>query len=206
MSLSNSSRIQAIKAFDSLSHRIGSKSSRSSIGSTTTSKSSKSSKSSRTSKSSRSKDSSSGSSSASKGSKGSKGSKDSKHRRRTKVSKREENEDNRIVKVDSQRQGETPSASRPRSSIPTPLLDSMERRDSDGALRRRPSMMNRFSLISISSGSTKLGEIPERKWSRRYDDWDGGSEEYNVPIMYPLRPYQPAVKERRFFGLFRRGN
>lgn len=73
-------------------------------------------------------------------------------------------------------------------------------------------MMDRFSLMTMESGSTRLGEIPERKWHRGYDDddddddWDGGREDvYNAPIVYPLRPYQPVVKERRFLGLFRRG-
>lgn len=66
-------------------------------------------------------------------------------------------------------------------------------------------MMDRFSLMTMESGSTKLGEIPERKWHRGYDDWDGRGDEYSAPIVYPLRPYQPVVKERRFLGLFRRG-
>lgn len=66
-------------------------------------------------------------------------------------------------------------------------------------------MMDRFSVMTIASGSTKLGEIPERKWHRGYDDWDGRSDEYSAPVVYPLRPYEPVVKERRFLGLFRRG-
>lgn len=73
--------------------------------------------------------------------------------------------------------------------------------------------MDRYSLMTVSSGSTRLGEIPERKWQRgggggggeAYDDWDGREDEYNAPVVYPLRPYQPVVKERRFLGLFRRG-
>jgi hypothetical protein len=56
----------------------------------------------------------------------------------------------------------------------------------------------------MSSDSTRLGEIPERKWHRRHES-PGGSLEYNTPVMYPVRPYQPQVKERRFLGLFRRG-
>lgn len=66
-------------------------------------------------------------------------------------------------------------------------------------------MMDRFSLLTMDSGSTKLGEIPERKWLRGCDDWGEREDGYNAPIVYPLRPYQPVVKERRFLGLFRRG-
>lgn len=83
----------------------------------------------------------------------------------------------------------------------------MEEDDLGLSMRRRPSMMDRFSLMTISSGSTRLGEIPEQKWRRGggYEDWDERGEEYSAPIVYPLRPYQPVVKERRFLGLFRRG-
>lgn len=66
-------------------------------------------------------------------------------------------------------------------------------------------MMDRFSLLTMESGSTKLGEIPERNWRHDYDDWDDREAGYSAPIVYPLRPYQPVVKERRFLGLFRRG-
>lgn len=203
MSLSNSSRIQAIKAFDSLSQRLGSKSSLSSVASTSTSRSSKSStssKSSKSSKSSQSKSSSSGTSSRTK---------DNKSKKRAKVSKTRSKDDGKqLVKASSRRQDEGPSPPPlPTSSIPTPLLDLMECRDEGRLLGRRPSTTNRFSLVSISSGSTKLGEIPESRWRRRYgDDWDGGSGDYNAHVVYPLRPFQPVAKERRFLGLFRRGN
>lgn len=108
------------------------------------------------------------------------------------------------------------------TSILTPMLDMMvmgrdgERRDRDASPLRRQSslsLMRRFSIVSISSASTKLGEIPERRWDRRRtnDGWAGpggigGSlDEYSAPTVYPLKPYQPVVKERRFMGLFRRG-
>ncbi|PSR81512.1 hypothetical protein BD289DRAFT_438953 [Coniella lustricola] len=83
-------------------------------------------------------------------------------------------------------------------------------RRSAPALRRQPSnATNRFSIYSFSSGSTRLGEIPQSKWRRNLpgtneDEDDTGY--YNVPVMYPLRPYEPPVKERRFLGLFKRTN
>ncbi len=75
---------------------------------------------------------------------------------------------------------------------------------------------NRISMLSFSSDSTKLGEIPQRKWQRREEmvryspstsndpDDGGGSTEYGVRPMFPLRPYTVEVKERRFLGWFSR--
>ncbi|KAL1851409.1 hypothetical protein Daus18300_012520 [Diaporthe australafricana] len=197
MSLSNSSRLQAIKTFDQLSRRLDSKSSRSSVASTTSSKSS------RTSKSSSSKASKSTSSSKSSGASGSSGS----GRHKTKTSKKHAHADRKDPRPrDHERVSERPL--RLQMSIATPLLDSMDHsleHSASSTLRRRPSFANRFSLISMSSDSTRLGEIPERKLYRRHDTSGGGLEEYNTPVMYPVRPYQPQVKERRFLGLFRRG-
>lgn len=198
MSLSNSSRSQAIKTFDQLSHRLGSKSSRSSVASTASSKSS------RTSKSSSSK--ASKTTSSSKSSAASKSSDSGRHKK-SKASRKHD----RVSHKESRRKGDERLSERPlrmEMSIATPLLDSMDRRfehSANSSLRRRPSFANRFSLISMSSDSTRLGEIPERKWHRRHDSPGGGLDEYNTPVMYPVRPYQPQVKERRFLGLFRRG-
>jgi len=64
--------------------------------------------------------------------------------------------------------------------------------------------------MTISTDSTKLGEIPERKWRRREDHYysydDSSSSEYNAPTAYPLKPYKTPVptKKTGFFGLFRR--
>lgn len=202
MSLSNSSRSQAIKTFDQLSRRLDSRSSRSSVASTTSSKSSRTSKSS-SSKASKTTSSSSKSSGASKSSDGTK---------RKKSSKAPKKQDHKTVHKEPRREeagrlGERPPL-RMEMSIATPLLDAMDHSPEHSArssLRRRPSFANRFSLISMSSDSTRLGEIPERKWHRRYDGPGLGLDEYNTPVMYPVRPYQPQVKERRFLGLFRRG-
>ncbi|KAK0742287.1 hypothetical protein B0T21DRAFT_282757 [Apiosordaria backusii] len=77
---------------------------------------------------------------------------------------------------------------------------------------------NRISIMSFSSDSTKLGEIPQRKWqpSHRslYITTTGSpseeeeDEEYNIRPVFPLKPYTVEVKERgRFWGLFaRRGS
>lgn len=199
MSLSNSSRLQAIKTFDQLSRRLDSKSSRSSAASTSSSKSS------RTSRTSSSKASKSSSSSKSSGA--SKSSDSGKRHKKTKPSRKHDHADHKESRRrDAGRAGERPL--RLEMSIATPLLDSMDRsfeHSASSSLRRRPSFANRFSLISMSSDSTRLGEIPERKWHRPHNNAGGSLDEYNTPVMYPVRPYHPPVKERRFLGLFRRG-
>ncbi|KAK9773843.1 hypothetical protein SCAR479_09484 [Seiridium cardinale] len=63
-------------------------------------------------------------------------------------------------------------------------------------------MPNRISYISMSSDSTKLGEIPQRR-SRLVRRSEANSlEEYSIQPIYPLYPYQPPAKEKR--GLLRR--
>ncbi|KAK5662780.1 hypothetical protein OQA88_6188 [Cercophora sp. LCS_1] len=60
---------------------------------------------------------------------------------------------------------------------------------------------NRVSFASFTTDSTKLGEIPERRArSRYYVAVPSGSDQYNVPPMYPLRPYKVEVKEKGFWG------
>jgi len=61
---------------------------------------------------------------------------------------------------------------------------------------------NRISIASFASDSTKLGEIPDRKpRSRYYTPATPGSDEYNVPPLYPLRPYKvEASREKGFWG------
>ncbi|CAN8095742.1 unnamed protein product [Discula destructiva] len=217
MSLSHSSRLQAIKAFDQLSHRLESKSSRSSIVSTVPSKQSKSSKVSKPSKASTS--SNSKNTSASTPNKKVSKSPPQPPTPRTETPPPPKYDIRRKPLPQSISQTPPPRYSSvrhkalpplPETTIQTPLLDSIDfsRRMEDDlglSLRRRPSMMDRFSLMTMSSGSTKLGEIPERKWHHGYDDWGGRADEYSAPVVYPLRPYQPVVKERRFLGLFRRG-
>lgn len=207
MSLSSSSRVQTLKTFDQLSRRLGStssgsgsSSSRGSVVSTTVSSGSKTSKtttnkSSRSSKRHSSKESSVPKSSAS----------DSRTTHRAATTHESKSSS-------SSRRERDLGPPRLETSIPTPLLDMRmggdEERRNISPLMRRPSVMSRFSIRSISSASTKLGEIPERSWRRQGpDDWPGPGalDEYSAPIVYPLKPYQPAVKEKRFMGLFKRG-
>lgn len=55
--------------------------------------------------------------------------------------------------------------------------------------------------MSFASDSTKLGEIPERKWGRNAD-LDGG--QFTITPYYPMEPYQepekPRSRLRRLFG------
>ncbi|KAI0124420.1 hypothetical protein BJ170DRAFT_686773 [Xylariales sp. AK1849] len=61
---------------------------------------------------------------------------------------------------------------------------------------------NRVSLVSMSSDSTKLGEISYRR-SRLLPSLDSSSlGEYNVKPVYPLHQYHSPPKEKR--GLLRR--
>jgi len=66
---------------------------------------------------------------------------------------------------------------------------------------------NRISILSFASDSTKLGEIPQRKWqsAMHYTATDS-DDGYNVRPVFPLKPHAVTVevRERRFFGLFGR--
>ncbi len=184
MSLSNASRIDAIRAFDQLSHRLRSPSS---------------------------------------SSRGSLASSSSPPRRRT-----PKHGGRRRPSGDGS--SSTASSSEPPTPSPTRLSKSSSRqtersakegidRKETAAAGGRPSQSaggssrtaveNRISLLSISTDSTKLGEIPARKLrSRRHDAdyYDSASDEYyNVAPTYPLKPYRPPeVRERRFWGFLRR--
>ncbi|KAH0441599.1 hypothetical protein CcaCcLH18_01859 [Colletotrichum camelliae] len=63
----------------------------------------------------------------------------------------------------------------------------------------------RVSMATMSSGSTKLGEVGPRKLRRRQSDNSAISDEYTVSPTYPLRPYHPETKRKRLWGLFGRG-
>jgi hypothetical protein len=68
-------------------------------------------------------------------------------------------------------------------------------------LQSRPE--NRKSFMSFASDSTKLGEIPEHKWTRPGMYADGGY--FPARTYYPLEPYQEPEKPRsRFMRLFKR--
>lgn len=62
---------------------------------------------------------------------------------------------------------------------------------------------NRKSIMSFASDSTKLGEIPEYKWTRPHMYADGGN--FPTRAYYPLEPYQEPEKPRsRFMRLFKK--
>ncbi|KAF4635343.1 hypothetical protein G7Y89_g2762 [Cudoniella acicularis] len=54
---------------------------------------------------------------------------------------------------------------------------------------------NRISFMSFASDSTKLGEIPERKWAKPAGfDYGSGNSPFPITAYYPLEPYQePGV-------------
>jgi len=88
--------------------------------------------------------------------------------------------------------------------LPTPKGDSDTKplsRPMGIAQRIAAARENRISIASFASDSTKLGEIPDRRArSRYYTASAPGSEEYNVPPLYPLRPYKVEARERGFWG------
>lgn len=64
---------------------------------------------------------------------------------------------------------------------------------------------NRISFVSVSSDSTKLGEMPRRRSRLVRVSEDGYSGGYALQPVYPLHPYAPAQRERggflkRIFG------
>ncbi|KAK7434004.1 hypothetical protein CaCOL14_005289 [Colletotrichum acutatum] len=61
----------------------------------------------------------------------------------------------------------------------------------------------RMSMATMSSGSTKLGEIAPNKLRRRPSEKPASTDQFSVAPTYPLRPYhQPEVKRKRLWGLF----
>jgi len=188
MALSNASRIDAIKAMDQLSDRMGGNTSRiSAVMSSRPSRHHRRSSS----------DSSAGSRS------------DASASSRSSMSKGGLKRQNRDQGA-KQREGN--SARRNTASNST---ESSGKRQSRGSRGNGPdsrpasgssktAVPQRISYISISTDSTNLGEIPERKW-RRHHHGDTSSDDYSFAPVYPLKPYQtPEVKERRFWGIFRR--
>ncbi|KAF3808033.1 hypothetical protein GCG54_00012611 [Colletotrichum gloeosporioides] len=63
----------------------------------------------------------------------------------------------------------------------------------------------RVSSATMSSGSTKLGEVRPRKLHRRQSDNSAVSDVYTMLPTYPLRPYHSETKQKRLWGLFGRG-
>ncbi|AEO62798.1 uncharacterized protein THITE_2107408 [Thermothielavioides terrestris NRRL 8126] len=203
MSLSNASRADAIKAIDSLSRRLGSPS-RSSVVSSSSKGSSNSPSTSRYNRK----------LSAKAGVSGSKPT--PRTRQKNLPSKRPLADATKEDKAAS-RQRKAGDAARPRKGPSVQPLGAAKRRDTHSQDRFSRAMAesrespkstvdNRRSILSFSSGSTKLGEIPQRKWQSvaQYTATDPDGDEYNVRPVFPLKPYTVEVKERRFLGLFSR--
>ncbi|KAK7738433.1 hypothetical protein SLS62_011388 [Diatrype stigma] len=203
ISLSNSSRVDAIKTMDELSHRL-SKSSRSSLGGKKKASPSSPSSTSSSSKSKPSqKDKSSKKMAGDKG-KGGKTKSPPDHRQGKKAGKAARNP------------SETPS----HDASPKHVLHKTERtkptgKDHVGELRnptvsprlpRRTAETTkapkRISYLSMSSGSTKLGEIPIRR-SRLVWNPDDEDFEYGYRPVYPLHAASKPVTEERA-GFFKR--
>lgn len=202
MLLSNASRSETLRTFDQLSRRLGSTSSRLTVVTASTNPRR------------RSRHSSSGSTASSQSSSSSRADGPSTRRRSdprdTQESKRRDPKKVKKAKSSpSQPAQYKPSAGKSRHSTPgtvPPLHSRTPARPSP----TQSAVPNRMSLASIATDSTKLGEIPERKWTSRHarprnsDSTLDGSDYYNVAPVFPLKPYEAPVKERRFLGLFRR--
>ncbi|KAK4137586.1 hypothetical protein BT67DRAFT_114001 [Trichocladium antarcticum] len=190
MTLSNASRADAISAIDGLSRRLG-RPSRSSVAGSSSSKTSKTSLSSQRKHRPPSKQLSS---------------KQTKDRLKKSSSNesppppKERKGISKQVKSEAKRSPSSTEApgTKPRSRSPRPVSQSLR--------KTKTAVPNRISFMSFSSDSTKLGEIPQRKLQSAYyataTDPDG--DEYNVRPTFPLTSYTTEVKERRFWGVFRR--
>ncbi|TAQ83619.1 hypothetical protein B7494_g8055 [Chlorociboria aeruginascens] len=66
--------------------------------------------------------------------------------------------------------------------------------------------LHRKSIMSFASDSTKLGEIPERKWGRRPPVFEAeAAANFPISTFFPLAPYREPEKPRsRFMRLFKR--
>ncbi|KAK4241223.1 hypothetical protein C8A03DRAFT_12488 [Achaetomium macrosporum] len=206
MSLSNASRVEAIKAIDSLSRRLGSPS-RSSVASSSSKKSAKSSSAARH-KHKRGSSSTTGSS-ASKQTKATRQQDLPSRKPRTtaKEGKTSSRQPKRKAEDAERLRNGPPPLSRPPPTVQdTQTQAPISRIMSPSPEASKSAWANRISILSFSSGSTKLGEIPQRRWQSvmQYAATDPDGDEYNVRPMFPLKPYTAEVKERRFWGLFSR--
>jgi flagellar capping protein FliD len=233
MALSNASRIDAIRTIDSLSRRLGATPSRSrvSVASKASSKVSDASKmskapkrSSQTTPSKHRRKSSAkptkvpsvqSTTVAEKTPKAIKAAKATKHDGNGKRKKKRDSHERR-----QQAEPETPPPLQTPQSIPQIQISEVIEEDtattpnnpriSTPAPRNKINNADkRISILSFSSDSTKLGEIPERKWrsvssTKGSSSGGGDAGQYEVRPVFPLGPYKVEVKERRFLGLFRR--
>ncbi|KAK4251122.1 hypothetical protein C7999DRAFT_11119 [Corynascus novoguineensis] len=205
MSLSNGSRTEAVKAIDSLSRRLAD-SSRSSL---VTSSSTKAKAASRAFSSRHKPEQSSNA--------GSSTPKLSNQARQEQAARKHSSAS--IKKTDKRVKDPKRTTDRRHKSFQSPSLPPTRRSDakykakvpqvdSQGLSPKTPGLTtpNRISTLSFSSGSTKLGEIPPRKWQsvKHHTAIDSNGDVYNVRPVFPLRPYTVEVKERKVFGWFGR--
>jgi hypothetical protein len=195
MSLSNTSRVDAIKTISRLSHRLSSSSSlsREDHRSRTSTPGSKDRKPRTKATKHLGKHGHKSNSSTSSAGSGSAASKESQGgtpatQKKSELQKRSGQKGAKISNVIQRREkpGETAPAPSPTGAI----------------VHARPP--NRISYISTSSASTQLGEIPYRYRQSLLlqHPYSGSPEGYNVQPVYPLQVYQQAPKEKR--GLLRR--
>jgi hypothetical protein len=100
-----------------------------------------------------------------------------------------------------------PHSGSPKHKVKSPLM-------SQPGKPRRPSVPpsptvpdNRISVISFASDSTKLGEIPDRKWFRRGILGDDNGQSYLSDTAFPRatwRQREPEKPRSRFMRLFRK--
>ena len=215
MSLSNASRHDAIKTIDSLARRLGSPS-RSSVASSATAKTPTKPPSSRH----KPKSSSNPGVSTSAPKKSRKEARDDHSpRHKTRAAAKEGKSAGRGHKADGERINKSgPLVSRRPPELSNPQQEARPSRATSASPEspKTPRMTgavgaagpNRISILSFSSDSTKLGEIPQRRWrsAMQYATTDSDGEEYNVRPTFPLKPYTSTaeVRERRFFGWFGR--
>ncbi len=214
MSLSNASRHDAIKTIDSLARRLGSPS-RSSIASSTAKTPTKPSSSRHNPKSA----SSSGASTSTPKNARKEARDDQPPRQKTRAAVKERKSAAQAHKADDERINKSgPLVSRRPPKLSNPQNEHRPSRatsaspESPKALRMTAAVgaagPNRISMMSFSSDSTKLGEVPQRRWqsAMQYATTDPDGEEYNVRPTFPLKPYTSTVevRERRFFGWFGR--
>lgn len=195
MSLSNSSRVDAIRAIDQLSLRLGGSASRSSLSSSVTKRSGRSASSS---KSNRSRGSDPGT-----GSPRPRG-----HARPSsnpsgvpREQRKKHESSSRRAKSD--KETKTPRLSSPHQHQRSARVNSVPGHQSSVSSRTVP-LQHRMSVMTTSTNSTKLGEIPERKWRPRYEREAEDCGEYAIRPVYPLRLSKspPGAVKKKFLGLF----
>jgi hypothetical protein len=105
----------------------------------------------------------------------------------------------------------TPRRSSPKTHSPQPSTSTQRTSPAtSGRVTTQPqrtpvghAKIDRNSIRSFATDSTKLGEIPERKWGRPAM-LDSG--QFPVKRYYPLEPYpEPEKQKSRFIRFFRRG-